>query len=84
MGFFPCSLSSSLQREKWPHPRNPRCAESGDGCVDMSKWCRFCVQQKIQPHQLRTLPTIFLQLIWRHIHHQQLIQNTKITKQTGL
>lgn len=41
IGFFPCSFNSSLQREKWPHPKNPRCAESGEGCVDTSKWCRF-------------------------------------------
>jgi hypothetical protein len=41
MGFSPCSFSNSLQREKWPHPKNPRCAESGEGCVDISKWCRF-------------------------------------------
>jgi hypothetical protein len=52
MGFLPCPSSNSLQREKWPHPRNPRCADSGDGCVDMSKWCRFCAQQTLEPLQL--------------------------------
>ena len=32
MGVFPRDIRISLVFEKWRHPKNPREAESGDGC----------------------------------------------------
>ncbi len=37
---MPCCSSSRLAAEKCLQPRNPRCADSGDGCGAFSRWCR--------------------------------------------
>ena len=39
MGSFPWAFNSSLHLEKCLHPRNPRCADKGDGWTDFNKWC---------------------------------------------
>lgn len=32
---------SSLPHRFTPQPKNPRCAESGDGCTEVRRWCFF-------------------------------------------
>src|SRR5690606_3869998 len=39
IGFFPCACKYSLTFEKCPLPIKPRCADSGEGCGDLSTKC---------------------------------------------
>lgn len=41
MGFFPDLCSSRLVFEKCRQPRNPRCADRGEGWAVCRTWCRF-------------------------------------------
>lgn len=45
-GVLPCLSKSWLHWEKCLHPKNPRWADSGDGCGALRRWCFFYGRKK--------------------------------------
>ena len=64
IGASPCCSNSWLVCEKWRQPKNPRWAESGDGCGAFNTWWRlrsiklpfFCA---CDPQSRNTMPSRF-------------------------
>ena len=59
----PCSFRNSLAFLKWPFPKKPLCAESGDGCGDSST---RCLVLSIMPLLLRASRPQSMKTRWSH------------------
>ena len=64
MGLRPAASSAALALEKGLLPKNPRCAESGDGCGDsMITWrvlsTRSLFRLADDPHRMNTTRSCF-------------------------
>lgn len=65
MGDFPEFTKNSLAFEKCLQPKNPRWADSGEGCTACRTWCRFLSIAApffwaYEPHNMNTRPSRFL------------------------